>query len=242
MARTLFAAALYALRNLQSRRLFAELEQVCQGEVIDVGGWDFFDDVCRHPRIGFTRWLTVEPTAVSGRKADPRHEFLQADGCHLPLADSSFDTALNIQVLEHVLEPLQMMKEMARVLKPGGHAVVMVPQTGALHFVPDHYQNVTRYWLLAACKREGLDVVRLLPLGGRWQSTASHFFYFFLAALRVRHFSGPEYRRSAWFYLLFPFMALFALASIPICLLFSLGDLTEEANNWLLVARKPPVS
>jgi hypothetical protein len=34
-------------------------------------------------------------------------------------------------------------------------------------------------------------------------------------------------------------MAVFAAAAIPVCLLFSLGDLSEEPNNHLVVARKP---
>jgi len=33
-------------------------------------------------------------------------------------------------------------------------------------------------------------------------------------------------------------MALFAILSIPIALALSLGDLTEEANNHLVIAQK----
>ena len=34
-------------------------------------------------------------------------------------------------------------------------------------------------------------------------------------------------------------MCAWAALSVPICLLLSLGDLTEEPNNHLVVARKP---
>jgi hypothetical protein len=33
-------------------------------------------------------------------------------------------------------------------------------------------------------------------------------------------------------------MALYAIVGIPICLLFSLGDLTEEPNNHCVVVKK----
>ena len=33
-------------------------------------------------------------------------------------------------------------------------------------------------------------------------------------------------------------MLLFALVSIPICMILSIGDLTEEPNNYLVVAQK----
>ena len=51
--------------------------------------------------------------------------------------------------------------------------------------------------------------------------------------------SSPECRRNALFYVLYPFMALYAFVNIPLCMLFALGDLTEEPNNHLVVARKP---
>ena len=47
-----------------------------------------------------------------------------------------------------------------------------------------------------------------------------------------------ENRRGPLFYLLLPVMCLYAAVSVPVCLLLSLGDLSEEPNNHLVVARK----
>ena len=44
--------------------------------------------------------------------------------------------------------------------------------------------------------------------------------------------------RNVFFYLLFPFMAVYAITRIAIGLLFSLGDLQEDPNDWLVVAKK----
>jgi hypothetical protein len=83
-----------------------------------------------------------------------------------------------------------------------------------------------------------MEVVELRPLGGFWSTIASRLVYFFFQSFRVEGMSARECRRGPLFYVLWPFMALFALAAIPVCLLLSLGDLTEEPNNHLVVARK----
>ncbi len=45
----------------------------------------------------------------------------------LPFADSSFDGALSINVLEHVPQPGRVLKELARILCIGGRAVLITP-------------------------------------------------------------------------------------------------------------------
>ena len=63
-------------------------------------------------------------------------------------------------------------------------------------------------------------------------------FFFFFHSMRVKGFSDKANKRNILFYLLFPFMVLYALIAIPITLLFSLGDLNEEPNNHLVLATK----
>jgi len=52
---------------------------------------------------------------------------LQGGGEHLPLADSSFDMVVSVWVLEHLEAPEKVFKEVARVLKPGGHFIFLTP-------------------------------------------------------------------------------------------------------------------
>ena len=51
-------------------------------------------------------------------------------GEHLPFASRSFDLVLSHEVLEHVSDDRLAMAEMIRVLRPGGRAVVFVPNRG----------------------------------------------------------------------------------------------------------------
>ena len=53
---------------------------------------------------------------------------LHFDLHHIPLEDNRFDVVFCNHVMEHVNDPIQCMKEMFRVMKPGGWAIMQVPQ------------------------------------------------------------------------------------------------------------------
>ena len=52
-------------------------------------------------------------------------EFLRADVTELPLPADTFDVAFAVLVLHHAPKPTLALKEMSRILKPGGHAIVL---------------------------------------------------------------------------------------------------------------------
>jgi SAM-dependent methyltransferase len=57
----------------------------------------------------------------------PGMPILRGVGEHLPFAGESFDLVVCLWVLEHVREPLTVLREVARVLRPGGHFVFVTP-------------------------------------------------------------------------------------------------------------------
>jgi 2-polyprenyl-3-methyl-5-hydroxy-6-metoxy-1,4-benzoquinol methylase len=59
------------------------------------------------------------------------------NGEELSLPDESFDTVLIEEVLEHVPNPMKIIKEAIRVLKKGGILIISVPNEGNLPD-PDH--------------------------------------------------------------------------------------------------------
>jgi SAM-dependent methyltransferase len=58
------------------------------------------------------------------------NRILNAAGENLPFAASSFDLILSHEVLEHVADDALAAREMVRVLKTGGRAVIFVPNRG----------------------------------------------------------------------------------------------------------------
>ena len=66
--------------------------------------------------------------AAEARRNSPH--ILNAAGEFVPLPSSTFDLILSHEVLEHVQDDRAAVTEMVRLLKPGGRAVVFVPNRG----------------------------------------------------------------------------------------------------------------
>ncbi|HOM15262.1 MAG TPA: class I SAM-dependent methyltransferase [Rubrivivax sp.] len=72
----------------------------------------------------------VDVSAVAVERAAQKHpdcRFLAFDGEHAPLADASFDLVFSFHVLEHVLDIHQSIRDMSRLLRPGGYACIIFP-------------------------------------------------------------------------------------------------------------------
>jgi len=62
---------------------------------------------------------------VSGiLREQPNFNVIAADGHNLPLDDKSFDFVILSDVLEHAYDPARMLREVARVIRPGGMAYI----------------------------------------------------------------------------------------------------------------------
>ena len=55
---------------------------------------------------------------------------VQGDALHLPFGDASFDRVICSEVLEHIGDDVGAMRELARVLRPGGTMAITVPRFG----------------------------------------------------------------------------------------------------------------
>lgn len=80
---------------------------------------------------------------------------------HLPIKDSSVDTVITNQTIEHVKSPEKFMEEISRILTSGGTLILTAPQLWCLHEVPNDYYRFTRFALELLCQRNRLDVVLL---------------------------------------------------------------------------------
>ncbi len=82
------------------------------------------------------------------------------------IAGATYDSALCLEVLEHVPEPVRAMTEINRILKPGGVLVCSVPHLSRLHEEPHDYFRYTKHGLRHLAESAGFTVVSLIPTGG----------------------------------------------------------------------------
>lgn len=93
----------------------------------------------------------------------------------LPLAAESFDAVLCTEVLEHVRDAELVLKELHRLLRPGGKLAVTVPFVGPLHEEPHDHRRFTNHGLTASCAAAGFTEVHVEPLSG-WFSMLAQVF------------------------------------------------------------------
>ena len=89
-----------------------------------------------------------------------------ADLMALPFRDGQFDAALNAVTLEHVNEPGRVLREIARVLAPGGTLLVAAPHEWEVHQAPHDYYRYTRYGLAYLLEDAGFEIVEVRAAGG----------------------------------------------------------------------------
>jgi SAM-dependent methyltransferase len=99
----------------------------------------------------------------------PDLPLLQFDLRTCPLPDACLDAVVLLNVLEHIDDDLTAMRQVQRILRPGGLAILEVPAGPELYDVYDellmHHRRYRMRDLQALVRRSGLDVIRASHLG-----------------------------------------------------------------------------
>jgi SAM-dependent methyltransferase len=127
----------------------------------------------------------------------------------IPLVENSVDCVLCTEVFEHCPEPEVVMREIHRVLKPGGFLFFTVPFLWPLHEVPyDHYRY-TPFTLERHLTNAGFSTVQLEALGG-WHASLAQ-----MLGLWARRGVGGYWKRMLFSVLLWPVVCLLARLDKP---------------------------
>jgi len=82
------------------------------------------------------------------------------------LCDNSFDLVLCTQVLEHCEDPFKGIREIQRILKPEGFAIISVPHVWFYHPHPSDHWRFTQEGVIKLCETAGLVPLVLHAQGG----------------------------------------------------------------------------
>ncbi len=136
--------------------------------VLDLGG----TKIDKRGTFDLDRYNLAVVYANLGAEKQPD---VQSDAAQLPFAPQSFDLVICGELLEHVQNPVPVLAQVWRVLRPGGRLLISVPFLYHIHGDPYDYGRYTdHYWLeqLAAAgyapvmiERHGLFFSVLLDMG-----------------------------------------------------------------------------
>ena len=206
------------------RCLLRQMKNRCyliQGDVLDAGSGNL---PYRHLFNRVDRYVATDMPPTRGVDA---HE----DALRLAFADNAFHAVLCSQVLEHVREPQQLIREASRVLRPGGALILTTPQVWGLHLEPNDYFRFTKYGLTHLAESQGLDVIDVVPTCGLWATLVQR-----VADTAVHHYAA---RMPPWC------RFLIGLSLRPILLAgYWFDRLVGKHGDTLdnvLIARKPTV-
>jgi SAM-dependent methyltransferase len=142
------------------------------------------------------------------------------DATSIPVPDGAFDTVLCTEVLEHVPDPVAVIHELARILKPDGKLILTAPLGSGLHQEPHHYYGgFTPYWYRKFLAEAGFGEITIEPNAG--------FFAFYVQeSLRFLKLSAPTHLRA-------PIFAKCIWTPLWLILLPVLGGFIPLIGHWL---------
>jgi SAM-dependent methyltransferase len=142
----------------------------------------------------------------------------------LPFPDATFEAAINIVTLEHVLDPGRVICELGRVLAPGGRFLLVAPLQWEEHQQPHDYLRFTRFALDRMLRQAGFSDISIQPVGGIFRLISRRL----LNALQF--FPGP---------LMFVAAIFFAPPALVLPLLDPLDKDRSFTLGYICSARKP---
>ena len=102
--------------------------------ILDVGCWRGYTSETLAKRYKEVIGIDLLPKEIEKAKKRVKAKnvrFEVMDACSLKFPDNYFDCALFLEIIEHVENPIKALKEIYRVLKPGGCLVLSTPNAAS---------------------------------------------------------------------------------------------------------------
>ncbi|MBM3835343.1 MAG: class I SAM-dependent methyltransferase [Verrucomicrobia bacterium] len=113
----------------------------------------------------------------------------------IPLAEGAVDAILCTEVFEHVVDPIAVLVEFSRLLKPGGQLLLTSPLLSHLHMEPYHYYGgFTHYWYEFWLPNKGFRIQSITPVSGPGRTAVTFLQAFYLMWAAAERKLGPGRR------------------------------------------------
>jgi Methylase involved in ubiquinone/menaquinone biosynthesis len=96
---------------------------------------------------------------VSGHDHQNEQIDVYYDGKTLPFDDASFDSVFSSEVFEHIFNLPEILDELHRVIKPGGHMLITLPFVWDEHEIPYDFARYTSFGIRHILTEKGFVVL-----------------------------------------------------------------------------------
>lgn len=171
------------------------------------------------------------PGTINIDMMDYENVDIVADITCLPFCDDTVHSIMSLAVLEHVKEPSAVLKEVYRVLKPGGLVLSVIPFMQPFHASPHDYQRYTLTGIEYLHK--DFEVIE----SGVYSGPISGFLWVFQETMASTFSLGLPIFRNIFYILLI--LVTWPIKFLDIIFL-KLPTSKNVASNFYVVARKTP--
>ena len=142
-----------------------------EGTFLDIGcGSQPYRRLITQPPSRVARYVGLDLRQVENGPPAYAPADVEWDGARMPFATDSVDCAMATEVLEHCPDPLVVLREAHRVIRPGGSLFVTVPFLWPLHDTPHDHYRYTTFALERMLAVAGFSAIDVRPLGG-WDAS-----------------------------------------------------------------------
>lgn len=166
---------------------------------------------------------------------DATHDFYCNINENIPKDNKYYDIVLCSEVLEHVYDPKNVIKEISRVLKDDGIFIATVPQCGGEHMLPHNYFNYLGPGIEYLLKENNLTPISIIKPAGGFHLIGNLFNKLLNTIFDIKKSTGKKL-------IFFPFEIIIRTFVALLNVVFFYLDVLDKKKSWtqhyFIIAKK----